>query len=190
VRFQDRPCSATPAEASAPGRSAEAPESAAPDRRASNASSAPRRPSDRSGVAASPERADAAPALAAPPLPATRADYVARNEARCADGDRRACAAVTCERSGRLDSAACQAAVGYRRGAGWDVRPRSDLYAPDRTHDEFVLTCRTSGRRATLVRDRASEAYAWPGRNAPAVTAAALPAAAAEYCERAVSRSP
>jgi hypothetical protein len=188
VRYQDRPCAAAaptvaPAVA-APGeaRSAAVKPSAlvAPLARSTSPPTRPHAPIPDVDVDVD----------AAPRLPATRADYVARNEARCAEGDRRACAAVTCERSGRLDSTACQAAVGYHRGAGWDVRPRSDLYDPGRTHDEFVLTCRASGHRATLVRDRASEAYAWPGRNAPAVNAAALPAAAAEFCERKMSRAP
>jgi hypothetical protein len=135
---------------------------------------------------------------AAPDGPPTesRADYVARNAARCRDGDRRACAAVTCERSGRLDSPACQEAVGYLRGPGWDLRPRSDLFDSARTSDEFTLTCRDSGRRATLTRARGVDAYAWPpaagaaaGSSASApVTRAALPDAAREFCARAAGR--
>jgi hypothetical protein len=122
--------------------------------------------------------------------PESRADYVARNAERCRDGDRRACAAVTCERSGRLDSPACQEAVGYLRGPGWDLRPRSDLFDPARASDEFTLTCRDTGRRTTLTRARGADSYSWPvshgaAAGAPAPTAvprAALPDAAREFC--------
>lgn len=114
-------------------------------------------------------------------MPATRRDYIAANEARCREGDRRACAAVTCERSGRLDSPACQEAVGYLRGPGWDLRPRSDLFDADRASDEFVLTCRASGRRATLLRPRGADVYRWP-EPAADVTRAGLPDAARAFC--------
>jgi hypothetical protein len=120
----------------------------------------------------------------------SRADYVARNADRCRDGDRRACAAVTCERSGRLDSPACQEAVGYLRGPGWDLRPRSDLFDPARASDEFTLTCRGTGRRTTLTRARGADSYSWPasagaaadGGAPAAVPRAALPDAAREFC--------
>jgi hypothetical protein len=113
---------------------------------------------------------------------------VARNEARCRDGDRRACAAVTCERSGRLDSPACQEAVGYLRGPGWELRPRSDLFDPARASDDFTLTCRGSARRATLTRPRGADVYSWPpassadGAAPRDVPRAALPDAAREFC--------
>ena len=136
------------------------------------------------------------PAHGAAGLADSRADYLARNAARCADGDRRACAAVTCERSGRLDSPACQEAVGYLRGPGWDLRPRSDLFDPARASDEFTLTCRGTARRATLTRARGSDSYAWPTAGprgaapdgdaaAPReVPRAALPEAARAFCAR------
>jgi hypothetical protein len=178
TRFQDRPCAATPAPPAAP------------------ASSAVTEPPSRV-VAPSPRP----PTRSVPPLPSeppesarispeSRAGYIARNADRCRDGDRRACAAVTCERSGRLDSPACQEAVGYLRGAGWDLRPRSDLFDPDRASDEFTLTCRDTGRRTTLTRARGAESYSWPASagataGAPASTAvprAALPDAVREFC--------
>lgn len=204
TRFQDRPCGAEPARPTA-----QAPDAARrADERASRAPAAARTAPASSAPAADPvatvvERSGID--SAAPPRPErggsaaipadTRADYVARNAARCRDGDRRACAAVTCERSGRLDSPACQEAVGYLRGPGWDLRPRSDLFDPARASDEFTLTCRGGARRATLSRARGTDAYVWPAaagadRTATDVAAtvgkvvprAALPEAAREFC--------
>lgn len=186
TRYQDRPCGAAPAPAvggpapvgtssarvgtPAPVRTARAPEPAQPSR----------------SVSPAPPAGDGAGNSAVPP--ATRADYVARNARRCQHGDRRACAAVTCERSGRLDSPACQEAVGYVRGPGWDLRPRTDLFDPARATDEFTLTCRGGSRRVTLSRARGADVYTWPA--APAggdagsrdVSRAELSDAAREFC--------
>jgi hypothetical protein len=117
--------------------------------------------------------------VADPSPPQSRREYVARNEARCRDGDRRACAAVTCERSGSLDSPACQGAVGYAKGPGWTLRPSSDLFDPARTTDEYTLACRPSGRRTTLVQARGSEDFQGP--HGP-VARAALPEEARRFC--------
>jgi hypothetical protein len=175
TRFQDRPCAAAAAAPASPAATEPPSRVIAPPLR-SPTRSAPSPPSE-------PPRSTAASAE-------SRADYIARNADRCRDGNRRACAAVTCERSGRLDSPACQEAVGYLRGPGWDLRPRSDLFDPARASDEFTLTCRDTGRRATLTRARDADAYVWPassnataGASAPTVVPrAALPAAAREFC--------
>jgi hypothetical protein len=180
IRYQDRPCGAAPARPSA---------AADPE-----GSAAPSRAPPSGGVPSSATPSRAAPSLpdASPPvtLPAgapsgSRADYIALNSTRCREGNRRACAAVTCERSGRLDSPACQEAVGYLRGPGWELRPRSDLFDPARATDEFTLACRGGARRAILQRARGSDLYAWPALGAaPArtVARAALPDAAREFC--------
>lgn len=114
--------------------------------------------------------------------PGTRADYVARNEALCRDGNRRACAAVTCDRSGDLASPACQEAVGYVKGRGWDLRPAGDHFDASRDRDDYTLTCRSTGRRAALSRARGSDMFDWPGGPAPAVARDVLPDAAREFC--------
>jgi hypothetical protein len=119
---------------------------------------------------------------AQPPPPANRAAYVARNEALCHDGDRRACAAVTCDRSGDLASPDCQKAVGYVRGRGWDLRPSGDLFDPNRQRDDYTLTCRATGRRAALSQARGSDSFDWPGGPSPAVARGALAAAARDFC--------
>jgi hypothetical protein len=204
TRFQDRPCGAGPARApAAPGAAGPA-TGEAPSTRDSRpaplpapAVRAPARPPSVDESARAPSTVAAPFAREPAGLADSRADYLARNAARCRDGDRRACAAVTCERSGRLDSPACQEAVGYLRGPGWDLRPRTDLFDPGRTADEFTLTCRGTPRRATLTRARGSDVYLWPGTagndgaspTPPAaagreVARAALPEAATAFCAR------
>jgi hypothetical protein len=184
TRFQDRPCAAEPARSPARAPEAEPRSGAASGTTNGAARSAPA-PAPAMSAAPSPRPAP----REAPPLADSRADYVARNAVRCRDGDRRACAAVTCERSGRLDSPACQEAVGYLRGPGWELRPTSDLFDPTRASDEFTLTCRATARRARLSRARGTEVYAWPAESAAAgpavardVARAALPDAAREFC--------
>lgn len=194
TRFQDRPCGAEPARPAAPaaevdgrGGARAAPPPAARTVSAPPARPAATRPAPAVSSASSPPPFESEPGEGAG-APATRSDYIARNAARCRDGDRRACAAVTCERSGRLDSPACQEAVGYVRGAGWDLRPRTDLFDPARATDEYTLTCRGGSRRATLSRARGSEVYTWPaapgadGAGPRDVPRAALADAAREFC--------
>lgn len=199
MEYRDRPCAAAPAapstNASAPPASrarsgdrnvprAEAPAAAGSARPSVPVFVSPAFPTS----GANPDPATAP--LTAPPTstpapaaaPATRAAYVARNEARCRDGDRRACAAVTCDRSGDLGSPACQEAVGYVRGRGWDLRPASDAFDADRARDDYVLTCRSTGRRAALSRTRGSDMFDWPGGPAPTVARTALAEAATSFC--------
>jgi hypothetical protein len=197
MEYRDRPCGAGPADApaSAPPPAARTPRAAARkaktgiDAPAASTAAAPAfvspslptndtNPDPATAPLTAPPSAAPAPAAA----PATRAAYVARNEARCRDGDRRACAAVTCDRSGDLGSPACQEAVGYVRGRGWDLRPASDAFDADRARDDYVLTCRSTGRRAALSRTRGSDMFDWPGGPAPTVARTALAEAATSFC--------
>jgi hypothetical protein len=162
MRFQDRPCEAV---AAPPATAPPGPRRGRPPAATATAAPAPAAP----------------PELPAPP--ARRADYVAANEARCRDGERRACAAVTCERSGGLDSPACQEAVGYVRGPGWDLRPRSDLFDPAAREDAFTLACRPGGRQAVLIRARGATAWRFAARpDAAPVERDGLGAAARAFC--------
>lgn len=194
-RYQDRPCAATPAapaEAKAPeaaalpmtrvpavaGRSAkqrgaEAPASGSAAVGAAAAASAPAPGSTLPfDYALPPDRAE------------TRAEYISRNERRCSAGDRRACVAVTCERSGGLGSKECQAALGYRRGPGWDLRPASDVFDPARRDDEYSLRCTKGAQRArVLVPREGGEARVYAGTAEPTTLAlTGLGDFAARYC--------
>lgn len=192
TEYRDRPCGAGAAPASgARGAATTAPGSADVD---------PRKVRKLPRATDEPERkpAPAVPAFVSPTTPrstdvdssvdrtpsppGTRADYVARNAALCRDGDRRACAAVTCDRSGDLASPACQEAVGYVKGRGWDLRPVGDHFDASRDRDDYTLTCRSTGRRAALSRARGSDMFDWPGGPAPAVARDVLPDAAREFC--------
>jgi hypothetical protein len=191
MEYRDRPCGAGPVDAPASPPPPAARRSRAAERKAGTEGDAPAASMSAAPTYVSPAlptngtnaaNANDAPTVAAPAVPTSRAAYVARNEARCRDGDRRACAAVTCDRSGDLGSPACQEAVGYARGRGWDLRPASDAFDADRPRDDYVLTCRSTGRRAALSRTRGSDTFDWPGGPAPTVARTALAEAAASFC--------
>jgi hypothetical protein len=127
-------------------------------------------PADRGGSLATAPVASAE--AFGPPADATRpeskAAYLARNARRCDAGDRRACVAVTCERSGGLGTKSCQAALGYRRGAGWDLRPATDVFDPARREDEYALRCTQQSRRARVLVARAGgDARVYTGEGEP-----------------------
>lgn len=164
-RYQDRPCAATPPEA-APAKRVDGvalpatPASAPVERRSGRdaatraANRAPVTRADAGSTSAS--AAPTAAAVASPELAPldraeTRGEYVARNAQRCDAGDRRACVAVTCERRGGLGTKECQAALGYRRGPGWDLRPASDVFDPARRDDEYSLRCTQQPQRARVI---------------------------------------
>lgn len=151
VRYQDRPCAAMP------------PVPAVPKASASAAVSAVVSPSFDG-----PPPAAAGPEGGADFRTESRADYLARNVRRCDAGDRRACVSVTCERSGGLGTKSCQAALGYRRGAGWDLRPATDVFDPARREDEYALRCTQQARRARVLASRdGGDARVYTGEGEP-----------------------
>lgn len=212
TRFQDRPCNAPDFAAPPPqsrGAEASSGRSATPPRAATEA-----RGNADDPTVAGPGRAGAAATMREAAefddwtyAPTTRAQYVALNAERCRQGHRRACAAVTCERSGDLASRDCQAAVGFHSGRGWQARPRGDVFETGREADDYVLRCATGRtRRFSLLRDGATAGRsttvepggaasaagardstgtagaAGAGDVAPRVTLAALPAFASGAC--------